>query len=132
MKKVVSLVLVSFLIILSIVPCMAEEDVIISGPKKSKQVGSTFATIAFSGTSTTVQGVYSGASTVSKGKITLELQKKSGSSYQTVKKWSKTVTGSSGAYSEKKVINPSATYRLKATFTLYSSSGSQTYVKYAS
>lgn len=59
-------------------------------------------------------------------KIKMELQKKSGDSYSTVKTWSKSKTGTATSLSGTKVINPLSTYRLKVTYT----AGSETVVRY--
>lgn len=59
-------------------------------------------------------------------KIKLELQKKSGGVYSTIKTWSDSKTGRSIALSGSKVINPLSSYRLKATFT----AGSETVTYY--
>lgn len=86
-----------------------------------------------------VQGVLSskvtatiyGNSSVTQVKIKMELQKLSSGSYSTIETWSQTFTGRSGALQESKATNPLSTYRLKVTFTAYTSSTSETRTVYA-
>ena len=58
--------------------------------------------------------------------IKLELQKKSGGTYSTIKTWSDSRTGTSIGLVGTKIINPLSDYRLKATFT----AGSETVTRY--
>lgn len=50
-------------------------------------------------------------------KIVMQLQKKSGSTYSTVKTWTKTGTGTSLSNSQSKTINLLNDYRLRVAFT---------------
>ena len=59
-------------------------------------------------------------------KIKLELQKKSGGTYSTIKTWQDSRTGTSIGLEGSKVINPLSSYRLKVTFT----AGSETVTYY--
>ena len=59
-------------------------------------------------------------------KIKLELQKKSGGTYSTIKTWSDSRTGVTISLDGSKIINPLSDYRLKATFT----AGSETVTRY--
>lgn len=79
---------------------------------------------------TTVSTKIVGKSTVTSVKIKMELQKLSSGSYSTVETWEQTFTGRSGAMEESKITNPLSTYRLKATFTAYSGSASETKILY--
>ena len=79
---------------------------------------------------TTVFAAVEGISSVTSVKIQLELQKLSGGSYSTVKTWSETFSGRSGALEKSRVINPFSTYRLKATVTAYASGTSESRTLY--
>ena len=81
--------------------------------------------------STTVKTKISGNSSVTSVKIKMELQKLSSGTYSTVETWEQTFSGNEGIMEESKVTNPFSTYRLKATFTAYSGSQSETKVVYA-
>lgn len=70
---------------------------------------------------------YSGVTSV---KIKLELQKLSSGVYSTVKTWEETTPGTFGNLEGSAVISPFSTYRLKATFTAYAGSNSETAVYY--
>ena len=59
-------------------------------------------------------------------KIKMELQKKSGGSYSTVKTWTKSATSTATSLAGSKIINPLSTYRLKVTFT----AGNETVTRY--
>ncbi len=82
--------------------------------------------------STTVKAQIVGASSVTKVKIKMELQKLSSGNYSTVETWEKTFYSDTGSMEESKVTNPLSTYRLKATVTAYSGSNSesQTFYEY--
>lgn len=80
--------------------------------------------------STTVSASITGKSNVTSVKIKLELQKLSGGSYSTVETWEQSFSGRSGSMEESKLTNPLSTYRLKATFTAYSGSNSETKTLY--
>ena len=60
--------------------------------------------------------------------IKMELQKKSGGSYSTVKTWTKSYNGTGTTLNGSKVINPLSTYRLKVTFK----ADNETFVTYKS
>lgn len=80
--------------------------------------------------STTVTAKIYGKSGVSSVKIKMELQKLSSGTYSTVETWEQTFAGSIGSMEESKITNPFSTYRLKATFTAYSGSASETKTLY--
>lgn len=63
----------------------------------------------------------------SKLAIKMELQKKKSGTYETIKTWSASKTGTTISLDEKRNINLLADYRLKTTFT----AGSETRVAYA-
>ena len=73
----------------------------------------------------------SGTSSVTKVKIKMELQKLSDGVYSTVETWEQTFNSKSASMEESKITNPLSTYRLKTTFTAYTSSTSETRVYYA-
>jgi hypothetical protein len=60
--------------------------------------------------------------------IKMELQKKSGGTYSTVRTWTKSANGVTTTLAGSKIINPLSTYRLKVTFT----AGSETSIVYKS
>lgn len=80
--------------------------------------------------STTVTASITGKSNVTSVKIKMELQKLSDGDYSTVKTWEQTFSGTYGSMEESKLTNPVSTYRLKATFTAYSGSNSETKTLY--
>ena len=59
--------------------------------------------------------------------IKMELQKKKSGTYETIKTWSASKTGTYSSVAEKRAINLLADYRLKTTFT----AGTETRVAYA-
>ena len=81
--------------------------------------------------STIVSASITGKSNVTSVKIKLELQKLSGGSYSTVETWEQSFSGRSGSMEESKLTNPLSTYRLKATFTAYGGSNSESKEIYA-
>ncbi|MBR4726586.1 MAG: hypothetical protein IK080_01720 [Clostridia bacterium] len=81
--------------------------------------------------SASVKATIKGESNVTSVKIQLELQKLSGGSYSTVKTWSETFSGRSGALEKSRVTSPFSTYRLKATVTAYASGTSESRTLYA-
>ena len=80
---------------------------------------------------TTVTGQVRGTSSVTSIKIKLELQKKTGTTYSTVKTWEEIFYSDEATKTESKSTSPFSTYRLKATFTVYTSTNSETRVLYA-
>ncbi len=76
--------------------------------------------------STSVSAEVSCTSSVTSVKIKMELQKLSDGVYSTIETWSQTFTGRSGIMGESKTTNPFSTYRLKVTFTAYTSTTSET------
>lgn len=81
--------------------------------------------------STDVYARITGTTTVTKVKINMELQKLSDGTYSTVETWTQTFTGRTGTIDDTKATNPLSTYRLKVTFTAYTSSTSETRTYYA-
>lgn len=97
---------------------------------KTTYFSSALATIDVGILRTTVTGTVSGVDSVTSIKIKLELQKKSGASYSTIKTWEETFSGHNAMKIESKTTSPLSTYRLKATFTVYTSTSSETRVVY--
>lgn len=81
--------------------------------------------------STTVSAKITGKSNVTSVKIKMELQKLSSGIYSTVETWEQLFTGKTGSMEQSKITNSLSTYRLKATFTAYSGSASETKILYA-
>lgn len=63
---------------------------------------------------------------VTKCEITVELQEKNGSSWDTVETWSKTVNGQSAVIRETHAVINGKTYRMVATVTAWCGSNSET------
>ena len=87
--------------------------------------------ISHSGTTASVTANVKTASSINKIAIKMELQKKSGSSYGTVKTWSSITYSSSASMRKTAVVSSKATYIVQTTFTLYSSNGKETITKIA-
>lgn len=102
-----------------------------SGTLKSQGSNRFDTTISHSGTTASVTANVKTASSINKIAIKMELQKKSGSSYGTVKTWSSITYSSSASMRKTAVVSSKATYRVKTTFTLYSSNGKETITKIA-
>ena len=79
-------------------------------------IGSTGILLEISGLTATCGATLSAQYSTSL-KIKMELQKKSGDTYSTVKTWTKSATGTGTTLSGSKIINPLSTYRLKVTYT---------------
>ena len=128
-EKKVSSIIVAFLLIagVSVLSCWA----FAAGPLKNQATMSAKTAISKSGTTATVTASARGNNTVTKITTKMELQKKSGSSYSTVKTWSSTVNSSSASLKKTAIVSNSATYRVKTTFTVYTGSTSETIVKTA-
>ncbi len=71
-----------------------------------------------------------GTGAVTKVKIKLQLQKENDGVWSTVETWEKTFSGISGELSGSTSISPFSTYRLKATYTAYTSSDSESLTAY--
>ena len=98
---------------------------------KATYIRSVDAIINVGALSTRVEGTIRADSSITSIKITLELQKKSGATYSTIKIWEETFSGHSASKVESKLTSPLSNYRLKATFTVYTSSSSETKTMYA-
>lgn len=123
--------LVSILLLTMLLSMMLSFQASASGPLKSQGSNRFETTISHSGTTASVYANAKVASSISKTTIKMELQKKSGSSYSTVKTWSSTTNSSSASMRKTAVVSSKATYRVKTTFTLYSNSGKETITKTA-
>lgn len=81
--------------------------------------------------STTVRGEIDGSNEVTRVEITLELQKRTSGIYSTIKTWSGSFISKHATLQKNKLTSPLNTYRLKATFTAYTSTSSETRIIYA-
>ena len=102
-----------------------------SGTIKSQGSNRFDTMISHSGTTASVTANVKTASSINKIAIKMELQKKSGSSYGTVKTWSSITYSSSASMRKTAVVSSKAIYRVQTTFTLYSSNGKETITKIA-
>lgn len=126
MKRAVTVIFTVIMVsMLLTIPANAE------GPLKSQSSNRFDTAISHSGTVATVSANVKSASSINKTTIKMELQKKNGSSYSTVKTWTSTVNASSASMRKTAVVSSKATYRVKTTFTLYSSNGKETITKIA-
>lgn len=98
---------------------------------KATYIQTTDARINVGALSTTVKGRVNGTIAVTSIRIRLELQKKTGTTYSTIKTWEETFDSNEAVKTESKLTSPLSTYRLKATFTVYTSSSSETKTVYA-
>lgn len=98
---------------------------------KSIYISATDASISVDTYLTTVEGYVKGTSDVVRVRIILELQKKTGESYSTIKTWEKTYNAYRATMQKSKLTSPLNTYRLKATFTAYTNTSSETKIVYA-
>ena len=80
--------------------------------------------------STSVAATANGTASVTKMTIKLELQKKSSGVYTTVKTWTETYNSRVAAADGSTTTSPLSTYRLKATFTAYAGTKSESHVIY--
>ena len=122
MKRISALILVLCLSLLPIVGAYADD----AEPPRLTDIATTRAVITVSGLTAKCEAKVTTNSSLSIT-ITMELQKLSGGAYTTVKTWTKTGTGLSLSDSRTRLINTSATYRLRATFV----AGADTVVVYA-
>ena len=102
-----------------------------TGEPKTSFIRSIDASINVGVLNTTVTGQVRGTSSVTSIKIKLELQKKTGTTYSTIKTWEEIFYSDEATKTESKLTSPLNTYRLKATFTVYTSTSSETKVVYA-
>ena len=84
-------------------------------------IGGTSSGITISGVTATCAASLTAKKSTSL-KIKMELQKKKSGSYETIKTWTATKTGTTLVTEQKKTINVLSTYRLKTTFTAGSES----------
>ena len=124
----------AFLLCLCFLICISfslVSDAVVMDSSKATYIRFTNEYISVGLLSTTVRGEVQGNSSVTSVKIKLELQKKSGSNYSTIKTWEESFFAQSAFKTESKVTSPFNKYRLKATYTVYTSTGSETKVAYA-
>lgn len=101
------------------------------GPLKSQSSNRFETSISHSGTTASVSANVKVASSIEKVSIKIELQKKDGAAYKTIKTWSSTTSSSYASMRKTAVVSSKATYRVKTTFTLYNTSGRETITKTA-
>lgn len=125
-RKTVSIVLFTMLFsVLMSIPASANE------PLKSQVTNRFDTAINHSGTIVTVSANAKSTSTVNKIAIKMNLQKKNGSSFITVKTWSSTTNSSSASMRKTAGVSSKATYRVKTVFTMYSGNKKETITKIA-
>lgn len=129
-KKVLILVL-SMVFIVCLVAISASSVLENREEVRSTYINSIDARINVGTLNTTVKGQIQGTTNVTRITIKLELQKKSSGSYSTIKTWEETFYTDAASKTESKITSPFSTYRLKATFTVYTSTNSETRVLYA-
>jgi len=78
------------------------------------------------GSTATGSGWIRGTAGTSKVYIKLELQEKNGTSYSTIRTWTKTVQSNYAKLTGSNTINTNKTYRLKATFTATKNGSTET------
>ncbi|MCQ2735083.1 MAG: DUF5060 domain-containing protein [Alphaproteobacteria bacterium] len=98
--------------------------------ERTTYISQTEGTIEHGALSTTVYGKITGNSSVTSVKIKLELQKLTDGTYSTVETWEQVFTGRTGSLEKSKLTNPFGDYRLKAVFTAYVNSSSETITLY--
>lgn len=118
-------------LILAIFICSGVTSFAMGTPAKSKAAPNCTAAVSHTATSVTASSSAHGNSSITRITIKMELQKKNGSSYSTVKTWSSTTNSSSASMRKTAVVSSKATYRVKTIFTLYSSNGKETITKIA-
>ncbi len=98
--------------------------------EKTTYISQTAGTIEHGAISTTVYGKITGNPSVTSVKIKLELQKLTDGTYSTVETWEQVFSGRTGSLEKSKLTNPFGDYRLKAVFTAYANSSSETITSY--
>ncbi len=93
-------------------------------------IGSTDTSFTVNTFSCAATGDICGLGGVTRVNIKLQLQKENDGVWSTVKTWEKTFSGISGELSGSTSISPFSNYRLKAVYTAYTSSDSETLVAY--
>lgn len=131
MKKSVISVLLSIVMLFSLTvtafAAVIEEDVARPNYTYISGTGATFDVGVFS---CTCSGDVSGKSGVKKTSVKLQLQKNNDGVWKTVETWEETTVGTTGSASGSATISPLSEYRLKATFTAYTSTDSESTTRY--
>lgn len=132
MKKTVLSVLLALVLVLSLAvtafAAVIDDNVAHPNYTYIGKTGSTFEVKTFS---CICSADMSCRASVTKVKIKLQLQKDVDGVWTTVETWEETVNGASCALEETASISPFGTYRLKATFTAYTSTDSESTTRYA-
>lgn len=131
MKKSVLSVLVALVMIftlaLSVFAAVVKDDTV--SPCLT-YIGGTDTTFKINTFSCEATGDMCGRNGTIKVKIKFQLQKNNDGVWETVETWEKTFNGVSGDLSVSKATAPFNTYRLKATYTAYTSSDSESLTAY--
>ncbi len=93
-------------------------------------IGSTATSFTVNTFSCSATGDIGGRNGVTKVKIKLQLQKENDGVWSTVETWEKTFNSSTGALAGSASISPFSNYRLKATYTAYTSTDSESLTAY--
>lgn len=132
MKKTVLSVLLALVLVLSltVTAFAAVIDDNVAHPNYT-YIGGTRSTFEVNTFSCICYGSVECKANVVKAKVKLQLQKDVDGVWTTVETWEETVNGASCALEETASISPFSTYRLKATFTAYTSTDSESTTRYA-
>lgn len=131
MKKFISIMIASLMLIFCSVPGYAYADNVITDPDMSTIISPRFIGISLISADLSINSLgrttCSGSVTPSSDSyttvLTVKLQKQNGSSWSTIKSWSDTNTGIEGVIIEKHYYVTSGTYRVCSTAKIYNSSG---------
>lgn len=93
-------------------------------------IGDTDTTFTVNTFSCTCTGDITGLPSVTKVNVKLQLQKENDGVWSTVETWEKTSNTNSAILEGSATISPFSNYRLKAVYTAYTSSDSETLVAY--
>ncbi len=132
MKKSIVSILLALVIILTVstatFAAVVDDNIAVPYYVYILNTGASFEVNTFS---CTCSGSMTARSSATKVKIKMQLQKENDGVWSTVETWEETFTGTSGAMEESATISPFSNYRLKATFTAYSGSDSESATRYA-
>lgn len=129
-KRISAVVLILALIaVLCSISCSAD-DAYRDGGEKLTYISDCQGQLVKKTFSTNVSASINGYQNVTSVKIKMELQKLTSGSYSTIETWEQAFSGRYGAMEKTKTTSPLSTYRLKATFTAYCGTASETKVLY--
>ncbi len=131
MKKPIITILIALIMVFTVAittfAAVAEDDLV---APCATYIGSTDTTFSVNTFSCGATGEICGRNGAIKVNIKLQLQKENDGVWTTVKTWEKTFDSYSGALEGTATISPFSTYRLKATYTAYTSSDSESFTVY--